>query len=282
MRLVAYAVASSCSVAFAHTEEECLEKARGMIGTLLSSGWHTEDEMLAQQESDDPLYHWDYMSQDGFFCFFVTNGWTRAECETAFNTYLAWISTNDMSAVDVWERDFARSAIGQCEAMKYTKALGTIRAYARNPTAIDRGEVIDTAIRFGGVDESSAAFVETVVTNKEQFASCDVSWAVSAYCDKLLSVDTNDAVAVAIRNKAARLFYSNRLDWQHGSALDDLFSASLPGYAYSSNRLEYAQFVLSWTTNNDWRAMRNHFTVITNELLSSGVPLVELSIPLLD
>ena len=234
-----------CLTASAHTESEYLYKARDMIGTLLSSGWDSEEEMLEHQQSDDPLYHWNYTSQNDFFEFFVTNGWPRSECEVAFDKYLGWISTNDMTAVDSQDRMFARSALGQCEAMKYAKALETIRAYAMNTTAIDRVSVIDTAVRFGGVDDASASFMDTIVTNKARFSYHDISWAIPSY---------------------------------YASALDDVFVAALPGYDFSSNRLEYANHVLSWTTNNDWRAMRDHFVAITNQLLSSGQPLSVITV----
>lgn len=271
--IVCGVVAISSMCAQAHTEEAYLNMARNMIGTLQSLDWECEEELLERQESDDPLYHWDYTSQDDFFGFFVTNGWTRTECEMAFDKYLSWISTNNMSAVDSQDRMFARGALAQCRDMKYTKALDTIRTYALNTTAIDRVTVIGRAVQFGGVDEASASFVEAIVTNKAQFSYHDISWAIPAYCDKLRSVNTNDAEAVAIRARGARLFYANRLDWQDSSALDDLFVAAFPGYDFSSNRLEYANHVLSWTTNSDWRAMRDHFVAITNQLLFSGQPL---------
>jgi len=66
-----------CATMWAHTESEYLYMARNMIGTLQSLDWESEEELLERQESDDPLYHWDYTSQDDFFGFFVTNGWTR-------------------------------------------------------------------------------------------------------------------------------------------------------------------------------------------------------------
>ena len=277
--LVAIGVVSMyCATIWAHTESEYLNMARNMIGTLQSLDWECEEELLERQESDDPLYHWDYTSQDDFFGFFVTNGWTRTECEMAFDKYLSWISTNNMSAVDSQDRMFARGALAQCRDMKYTKALDTIRTYALNTTAIDRVTVIGRAVQFGGVDESSASFVEAIVTNKAQFSYHDISWAIPAYCDKLRSVNTNDAEAVAIRARGARLFYANRLEWPDASALDDVFVAAFPGYDFSSNRLDYANHVLSWTTNNDWRAMRDHFVAITNQLHSLGLPLVELNL----
>ena len=61
--LVAIGVVSMyCATIWAHTESEYLNMARNMIGTLLSSGWDSEEEMLEHQQSDDPLYHWNYTS----------------------------------------------------------------------------------------------------------------------------------------------------------------------------------------------------------------------------
>ena len=264
--------------AWSHTEEDYLDMARSMIGTVMSIDFDNEADLVAAKNSDDPVYHWNYMSQDDFFDFFVTNSWTRADCQTAFDRYLSWVSTNDMSAVDSQEREFAAGAMGQVECMKYTNALSTVRTYALNPTAADRRDVVDMAVRFGGVDEPSASFVEEIVTNKSQFSHADIGWAIPSYCKKLLSVNTDDAAAASIRTRGARLFYANRLDWQDSSVLDDLFVAAFPGYDFSSNRLDYANYVLSWATNNDWRAMRDHFVAITNQLHSSGRPLVELNL----
>ena len=269
----------SYATAWAHTEGDYLYMARNMIGTLQSLDWESEEELIERQQSDDPLCRLNYTSQDDFFGFFVTNGWPRSECEMAFDKYLAWISTNDMSAVDSQEKMFARGAFAQCRDMKYTKALDTIRTYALNTTAIDRVSVIGRAVQFGGVDEGSASFIEEIVTNTTKFSYADISWAIPSYCSKLLAVNTNDAETVAIRDRGVRLFYANRYTWPDWCTLDNLFVGTLSGYDYSSNRLDYANYVLSVTTNNYWRAMHNHFVSVTNDLLSSGRQLVELSVP---
>ena len=61
--LVAIGVVSMyCATIWAHTESEYLNMARNMIGTLQSLDWECEEELLERQESDDPLYHWDYTS----------------------------------------------------------------------------------------------------------------------------------------------------------------------------------------------------------------------------
>jgi len=253
----------------AHTEHEFVAKGREMLAEALDMHSCGFDDVEARYEDEC----WIYWEKDGFFNHFVTNDWSRAMCETALDRYLSWISTNDMSAFSTCERRIAKSALGQCRCMAYTNALDAIRAYALNTTAVDCVTAIETAVEFGGVDEAAASFIETIVTNNAQFSYNDISWAIPKYCDKLLAVNTNDAEAVAIRDRGVRLFYAKRHDWQDGTSLDNLFSACIDGYSASSNRLEYAQHVLSWTTNNDWRAMHDHFVTITNELLSSGQPL---------
>ena len=277
VQIVVFAAVFCSAACWAHNEEEYLYKARSMIGTLLSSGWDSEEEMLEHQQSDDPLYHWNYTSQDDFFGFFVTNGWTRGDCEMAFDKYLSWISTNDMSVVDSQERMFARGAIAQCESLKYTKAMGTIRTYALNPTVDYRFDAFDMVIDWGSADESLASFFEAIATNRVQFSEKEIQWVVPAYCKKLLSINTNNLTEVSARDRSARIFYANRFDWRAGTALDSLFVSAFPAYCRSSNRLEYANYVLS-RTQSDWHAMRNYFASVTNELISSGQPLVELNL----
>ena len=271
-------VAVAATGAFPHTEQDYIDKGRDMVGTVMATDCDNEADLLAAQESEDPIHHWDYTSQEGFFGFFVTNGWTRTDCETAFNVYLSWIGTNEVSASDVREKRFARGAIAQCEFMNYTNALAAIRAYALRPIAEGHPDAMDIAVTMGGVDEQSYAFLENFVTNKACYSYNDIRFPLWSYCDKLKTIDTNNSSVVAIRDRSARLFYQNRFDWRCAKKLDDVFSSAFPGYEHSSNRLAYANHVLSWTTNNDWRAMHEHFVTITNNLISSGQPLANLSL----
>lgn len=259
-------VLSFCLGASAYTEQELIAKGRRMV-------WEALDEHSCEVPSEPEEVDWVFWTRDGFFDHFVTNGWTRAMCETAFSKYLESVSTNDMSIFSQDDKWLAKGALGQCIDMNYTNALEAIRAYALNTTAVDRVSAIETAIEFGVVDAAAASFVETIVTNNALFTYNDISWAIPKYCEKLLSVNTNDAGTIAIRDKGVRLFYAKRNDWQDGTSLDNLFSLCIDGYSSSSNRLEFANHVLSWTTNSEWRAMRDHFVAITNQLLSSGLPL---------
>ncbi len=259
-------VLSFCLGASAYTEQELIAKGRRMV-------WAALDEHSCEVPSEPEEVDWVFWTRDGFFDHFVTNGWTRAMCETAFSKYLESVSTNDMSIFSQDDKWLAKGALGQCIDMNYTNVLEAIRAYALNTTAVNRATAIETAVDFGGVDETSASFIEDIVTNEASFVYKDARFAIWHYCDKIQAICTNDVSAVSIRDRGARLFYSRRMSWECADRLDMLFSSAFQGYSSSSNRLEYANHVLSWTTNNEWRAMHDHFAAITNQLLSSGQPL---------
>lgn len=268
---IAYFFCHACAVAF--TEEELVAQGRHMLALTLAADFDNEADLIAAQESDDPIYTWECWSRDAFFDFFVTNGWTRADCEMAFDKYCVWVSTNDMTTFSIDDAAIAKCMVGQCEDMNYTNAVDTIRTYAMNPTALSRSAAISAAVRLGGVDAASAAFIETFATNRMDVSAHDVSYAIGEYCDKLKAIDTNDVAAVEVRCGCARFFYVHRANLSCAYALDGLLVHSFPGYAVSSNRLDYALFVLSWSDNNQWRALHDHFAGITNQLLNAEQPL---------
>ncbi len=250
----------------AHTDQEMIAMGRMMVCEVL-------DEHCCEVGELPEEVDWVFWTMDGFFDHFVTNGWTRAMCEASFDRYMDSVSTNNMLTFSAEDRRIAKGALGQCIDMGYTNALDSIRAYALNTSAVDRISAINAAVRFGGADEAATSFIEAIVTNSTQFTYDDIGMAIPIYCDKLLAVCTNDVEAMSIRYRVARLFYANRLGWRDGTSLDNLFVAAIPGYDYSSNRLSYANHILSWTTNSEWRAMHDHFVSITNQLINASQPL---------
>ena len=80
-----------------------------------------------------------------------------------------------------------------------------------------------------------------------------------------------------IYDRAVKMFYRHRMEDVGGaSMLDSLFSAAFEEYAFSSNRLEVARFVLAQTNCN--HLVRRNFTSITNQLLSADRPLQQLNL----
>lgn len=259
--------------AVAFTEQELVEQGRHMLALTRAADFDNEADLIEAQESDDPIDIWEFWRRDAFFDFFMTNGWTRADCEMAFDKYCTWVSTNDMTTFSIDDAAIAKCMVGQCEDMNYTNAVDTIRTYAMNPTALNRSAAIGAAVRLGGVDAASAVFIETFATNRMGVSAHEISYAIGEYCDKLKSIDTNDVAAVEVQCGCARFFYANRANLSCAYALDALLVQSFPGYAASSNRLDYALSVLSWSDNNQWRDLHNHFVAVTNALLNAAQPL---------
>ena len=87
---------------------------------------------------------------------------------------------------------------------------------------------------------------------------------------------TND-VQCAAKARAWKMLYRHRmLDLIGTGILDSLFVSQIQDYATSSNRLEFAEYVLSHPDSDSHDIHK--FTSITNQLLSSGQPLVQLDI----
>ena len=73
------------------------------------------------------------------------------------------------------------------------------------------------------------------------------------------------------------MFYRNRkADYTGAVALDRLFSEKIANYSQSSNRLDTVMHM--FTANNMHPRYYEYFANVTNQLLSSGQPLVQLDI----
>ena len=96
------------------------------------------------------------------------------------------------------------------------------------------------------------------------------------YIDRLLKLP-DGTQSRQTTEKSIQTFYRHRLYDVAGShMLDKLFVSKISGYEYSSNRLEHANFVLCHPDRRDFH--RQKFSAITNQLLSSGQPLRQLTI----
>ena len=94
---------------------------------------------------------------------------------------------------------------------------------------------------------------------------------------KLSQANVGDIDVSNACNRITGMFYRNKqLSVAGALSIDKLLAERLNGYAMSSNRLETALFVLSQTNRTD--RVTEHFTIVTNQLLSSGQPLNVISI----
>ena len=201
-----------------------------------------------------------------------TNGWTFAEKMAAFDWYLTTLGTKDCKSAGFEEHDEIGVAIACCGAFYRTNSLPALKALALNPKGIHRGDAIEIVLKFGEVSDDMTAFVETIMTNTAAYSRIERGVACGCYSERLISYNTTNGNAQAVWDRAVAMLYRNRNVGLAGvNMLDNLFTARITGYDISSNRLEFANFVLGHADAREFNIRK--FTSVTNQLLSSGQPL---------
>ena len=201
-----------------------------------------------------------------------TNGWTLARKMAAFDWYLSKLATNDCESLDYFEKLYAAVAVGKCEQFNYTNAVNAMKALALNPKGICRDDAIGLVVKFSNVDDSTTAFVETIMTNSMIYNFYEHGTAGAHYASRLLSFNATNDTQIALRDAGVRMLYRNRLlESGTDAIIDKVFLKYIDGYGSSSNRLEYA--INSFSYPKCAEIFGNYFTSVTNQLLSSGQPL---------
>ena len=178
-----------------------------------------------------------------------TNGWTVAAKKAAFDWYLSTLGTNNCQSLSSLDKSLVLTAVGLCESLAYTNAVPSLKELTVNPLGIYRETALEIVLNFSPVDDFTTQFVEEIVTNGVKFSMIERGCACGIYA----------------------LYRHRRPDLIGTGILDSLFISQVQGYDLSSNRLEFADYVLSHPDADSSDLRR--FTSVTNQLLSSGQPL---------
>ena len=250
--------------AWAHTYNE----TNDVIYAALDRAAFYYDDLLegSPPDNDPPPTTWrGFLGAD-------TNGWTLAGKMAAFDWYLSTLATNDCETLDDFDRLYARVAVGNCKWFNYTNSVSTMKTLALNPHGICRDDAISIAVNLSDVNDETTDFVETIITNVLGYTRIERGVACGAYSTKLMSLDSTNDTIKAQRSRAIMMLYRHRLCGLAGvNMLDDLFACRIEGYATSSNRLDFAIFVLQHPEVQSFNIQK--FISVTNQLLSSGQPL---------
>ena len=202
----------------------------------------------------------------------MNDGWTLEEKKAAFDWYLGTLGTNDCVAMSGEDRSLARAAIIQCKSLHHTNCVPAMRALVLNPRGICRTRAIALVIEFGTIDDTMMTFIESIMTNVTTYTQSERGLAVGLFSDKLVTYNSKTEEEQALIFHMVERLYRNRCcDIAGVNSLDYLFNARIEGYAISSNRLEFANFVLQHSGAQSFNIQK--FTSVTNQLLSSGQPL---------
>lgn len=272
-RTICLTVALLAVCAFSsHTPEETNAVARAMLERA-AFGWNDN---LADggpwMGGGEPPVTW-----NGFLGRGEVDGWSQQARKEAFAWYLSTLGTNDCASLMTKDSALVRTALFECRTLNFVEAAPSLKALALNPNGIYRSNAIRLAIQFSPVDDSMTAFAETIMTNTAEYTSRESGAASCMYAYRLLSVNTTNAAQVACRSSAVMMFYRNRMSESAGTEIvDELFGRYIAGYGTSSNRLAFALNAIA--SPSCVPSDKRYFTSVTNQLLSSGQPLVQLDI----
>ena len=257
---------------FAHTPEETNDMVRAMLERA-AFGWNDDlSDGVPWIGGGEPPLTW-----NGFLGRGEVDGWSQQERKNAFAWYLSTLGTNDCTSFTTTDQALVRTALFECRTLNYTNAAPALKALALNPNGIYRSDAIRLAMQFCPVDDSETAFAESIMTNTTGYTRHEFSAASCEYARMLLNFNATNDIQRAIRNRAVNMFYRNRMLPSNAYyVVDMLFVRYIGGYETSSNRLEHALNVLSLPNSNP--IIIRKFTTVTNQLLSSGQPLVQLNI----
>ena len=242
----------------------------------------TELQRLLEVTSDD-RYSGPISAQRGsltnmwwtFFAPVSYEGWSLTERKAAYENYLSSMCTNDFQRMDGEEVALFRVALYQCEVVSYTNAVPMLKQLVLNQHGIAKDRALRMIVDYSPLTDALTDFIESVMTNKVSYRREDRGAACRTYADKVRLWVPQNSEQNRIKQRAARMFYRNRMiDAVGAYSLDRLFIGQYPGYEFSSNRLEYISFVL---THPLFREVP-YYNAITNQLLISEEPLRQLTI----
>ena len=207
----------------------------------------------------------------------IEGDWPVARRKAAFDAYLAVMADTDFSDETNNDRMLPIWATAQCMSMNYTNALPYIRRLVLNTTLTGwrRRREIGKFIAFAPVADETTATIEAIFTNRIDFTWEDREECFD-YASKVVAASHSNLVSQSVCDRAARVFTCDPTEWQLSAEYDYFWRRYYPGYATSSNRLEFLSATLSNTnipSCSKWTRFQNHFISVTNQLLSSGQPL---------
>lgn len=226
----------------------------------------------------------DYSLPEVFFGMIRLKGdWPVERRKAALDAYLAVMSDTDFTDQTDNDRDLPFKATAQCAEMNYTNALPYMRRLVLNRTLSKwrRWNEIGKLIEFSPVNDETTATIEAIFTNRVDFTWEDREKCFDYYAPKVVAASQSNLVSQSVCDRAAGVFTNNATEWQLFGEYDYFWASYYPGYAMSSNRLQFVNSALmntNITQNTDWRLLKEGLIAVTNELLSSGQPLIQLSI----
>ena len=262
-------VALASGARLSHTETEAYELVQSKLGWIVEYG---NVQLQAAFDGTDVKVRSPY-DWEGFLGISAADGWSFEEKKEAFDWYLASLATNDCHGLSAEEKQLVRVALNQCDRLCYTNSYMAAKGLVLNQNGVHRDKALEVMVKFGPLNDEMTQFIESIATNTTAYTWFERGTSLFEYEKRLCgSAVTNAATATAVQ------MFKRLKNYDAFSAVpcDIVFCQRIEGWTMSSNRLEYALWALcNEHLQSNWA---RRFTSVTNQLLSSGQPLVQLNI----
>lgn len=254
-------------VAFSPAETNCV--LQGILHRMRMEGSHDDWSTKAREGNQSDVFP----DMDALLSQVRSPGWNLSDKRQVFDWYLSTLAGSDVRSMTDSDKSQASVALAHCYDLSYTNAAPYYRRLAQNPHGVSRREAIRLYLKSVGVGPDATSFTESIMTNLQTNTSQDRFLVIRFYTDMILKrLNAGASVSPEIE-----MFLRNRnLDVTGAMTIDRFLVAGCEGYACSSNRFETSCFVLGNT--NATQRMQRYFTIVTNELISSGQPLRRINV----
>ena len=204
-------------------------------------------------------------------------GWGRQDKDEALFGYMMRMSTNDFGKVDGEICELMRIGLCEYRDLNCTNAIPIVRNWAINPTAKFRDEAIYIYYNWIDLNQDFLTTTGVLLTNallsagQARMEACRGAAVAMGRHKRRFGADS------CFTNALHMVYRSRSGNAECAMPLDNLFVAEIPGYEWSSNRLETVRSWLDGSANCPAEVMQ-HCISITNRLLNASHPLAWIEV----
>ena len=245
---------------FAYTPAE----TNAVVESLLLGAAHS----VVDDIDADALYPILYTNWTGFVGGDEPGGWTARDKEIALNNYLFYMSTNDCRNLDGFFKEGIRVVFCEMRDLNYTNALPIVSKWMVNPHAVHRDDAISIYYSKCTVNPEFISNTELLLTNNTWTTQEQRSEAIRGAVGAIRRFKGTNQTDVICRNMAVDMLYRTRFcEILAADGVDSLFVDMIPGYEFSTNRLNTITGWLSDTNRSDY--VKPYLISVTNRMMQT-------------
>lgn len=251
-----------CATSQGRTVKECYCYAETVV-ELVSASPERDD---CVDEASTNLIEISYPTMESVFACEVSSnscgyGWTEKERQQAFDEYLLAFSVTNHALLAARDASTAALALLCCREKRYTNSLAAAKNILKNPSSPYGRYAIGLLLDMHRPTCDMNQIVLSVVTNRHATTGYNRCATMSAYVNSLAR---SEDLSPSVKTNAANAFFDNRDLIEDRISVDRLMLMAYDDYVGSSNRVLFANDVLS--SGDATETERVYFASVTNAI----------------